>query len=116
VGGKLDAQITDKDANEYFLRLAKLWLADLERLDAPMMLMVIGETLQNAQNAVDKYAGWFHLSDYRLGGVDTTGCQVPCSQSGLVICRVDLSMRYGCPKKEKEPPVAEQLLTSDPYA
>ena len=54
---KLDSAITDKDANEYFLRLPQLWLRDLETHNAPMMLVVIAQALRNAPGAVDKYGG-----------------------------------------------------------
>ena len=54
---KLDAEITDKDANEYFLRLPKLWLRELETYNAPVMLVVIAQALRNAQDAVDKFGG-----------------------------------------------------------
>lgn len=56
---KLEATIQDKDAREYFLRLPKSWLDDVERKVAPgiekTMLPIIDQMLTNAEGLVAKY-------------------------------------------------------------
>jgi hypothetical protein len=55
----LDATIVDKDAREYFLRLAKHWLDDVERKFAPgietVMFSLIEQQPKNAEDVVAKY-------------------------------------------------------------
>lgn len=56
---KLEATIQDKDAREYFLRLPKSCLDDVERKVAPgietTMLPIIEQMLANAEALVAKY-------------------------------------------------------------
>jgi hypothetical protein len=55
---KLDETIVDKGANEFFLRIPKLWLDDVERKMLPgfeYILPVIEQHLARAQDAVNKY-------------------------------------------------------------
>jgi len=56
---KLDRTIVDKDAKDYFLRLANNWLGDVERKVAPgaeiIMLPLIEQQLAHAEDAVSKY-------------------------------------------------------------
>jgi hypothetical protein len=55
---KLEETIVDKDAREYFLKLPKHWLDDVERKVAPgveEILPRIEQLLERAQEAVYKY-------------------------------------------------------------
>lgn len=55
---KLEQTILDEDAKDYFLKLPKFWLQDVERKVAPgveFMLPIIEKELQRAQDAVSKY-------------------------------------------------------------
>lgn len=55
---KLDTTILDKDAKDFFLRLPKLWLGDIERKSAPgaeILLSWIELQLTFAEEAIAKY-------------------------------------------------------------
>lgn len=55
---KLDEEIVDQDAKEYFLKLSKFWLDDVERKGVSgleLMFPIIEKELQRAQEAVSKY-------------------------------------------------------------
>jgi hypothetical protein len=54
---KLDETIADADAKNYFLKLPKFWLIDVERnlVRDDVMLPIIEKELERAQEAVSKY-------------------------------------------------------------